>query len=139
MTHEEKETIKELRLKGCGYGKIAKNTGIKLDTVKSYCRRHGLGGNTAELLKKDYSTEPDVIISRCKNCGAVFVKGRDRKKKLFCSTKCCNQWWSENLDQSDRKKLYETVCQNCGKVFYAYTGHGRKYCSHECYIKHRFG
>ena len=41
MTNNEKEMIRELRMQGLGYGKVAERTGIKLETVKSFCRRHG--------------------------------------------------------------------------------------------------
>ena len=34
---------------------------------------------------------------------------------------------------------YHFICRGCGKKFTSYSNKSRKYCSHECYIKHRFG
>lgn len=45
-TNKEKEMIRELRMQGFGYGKVPERTGINLETVKSYCRRHGLQGRS---------------------------------------------------------------------------------------------
>jgi hypothetical protein len=30
------------------------------------------------------------------------------------------------------------ICPACGKPFTYYTAHQRKYCSHACYIQHRY-
>jgi len=34
---------------------------------------------------------------------------------------------------------YAFTCPACGKQFSDYAGHRRKYCSHSCYITHRYG
>lgn len=42
ITNEQKEAITRLRLDGWGYDRISKRLEIKENTVKSFCRRHGL-------------------------------------------------------------------------------------------------
>ena len=42
MNDMQKAQIRELRLQRFGYRKIAKETGMSENTVKSYCRRHPL-------------------------------------------------------------------------------------------------
>lgn len=63
MTNKEKEIIRELGMQGLGYGKVAERSGIKLETVKSYCRRHGLRGNT-KILNKITESKDDYIICK---------------------------------------------------------------------------
>jgi endogenous inhibitor of DNA gyrase (YacG/DUF329 family) len=136
MTNNEKEMIRELRMQGLGYGKVAERTGIKLETVKSYCRRHGLRGEgkrLAEIHDENYEYVP------CKNCGKEIRQKPKRKKKQFCCDACRYQWWNQHLDQVNRKTYYKITCLNCGKEFRIYGDSRRKYCSHECYIEHRFG
>lgn len=43
MTDLQKEQIKTLRLQGIGYVKIGEMLGISDNTVRSFCRRNGLG------------------------------------------------------------------------------------------------
>ena len=42
MTDDEKRQITILRRDGMGYGKIAQQTGVSVNTVKSFCRRSNL-------------------------------------------------------------------------------------------------
>ena len=42
MTENQKTQIAKLRAAGLGYGKIAQQLGMSLNTVKSYCRRKGV-------------------------------------------------------------------------------------------------
>ena len=46
MTDNQKSQIIKLRAAGNGYGKIAQTLGISLNTVKSFCRRNDINGNT---------------------------------------------------------------------------------------------
>lgn len=78
-------------------------------------------------------------IGNCPCCGVKVAQNPGRKAKRFCSDKCRNKWWNSRLDQVERKAHYEFVCAYCKKPFTAYGNAGRKYCSHECYIKDRFG
>ena len=42
-------------------------------------------------------------------------------------------------NQVQRKAYITFVCISCGKQVTVYGNHKRKYCSHDCYIEHRFG
>jgi DNA invertase Pin-like site-specific DNA recombinase len=44
IINEIEQEIKELRSLGVGYRQIAKKTGLKVDTIKKYCKRHKIAG-----------------------------------------------------------------------------------------------
>jgi len=44
ITDEIATRIKQLRAIGIGYGMIATKTGLKVDTVKKYCKRQNIAG-----------------------------------------------------------------------------------------------
>ena len=56
MTDLQKEQIKTLRLQGIGYVKIGEMLGISDNTVRSFCRRNGLGDAAKNTVA-------------CKHCG----------------------------------------------------------------------
>ncbi len=134
MTDNQKAQIIKLRAAGNGYGKIAHTIGISLNTVKSFCRRNNINGDTV--------AEPSVTLigetSTCENCGQEIHQIAKQKRKRFCCDKCRNEWWNSHLDQVKRKAVYDFRCPNCGKEFHIYGDRRRKYCSHECYIADRF-
>ena len=132
MTENQKAQIIALRKQGIGYMKIAQQTGISQNTIKSFCRRNNLAA-TAII---DVSVKVD---SFCECCKKAVVQTEGRKKKRFCSDKCRNKWWNEHLDIVKRKAIYRYKCPNCGKEFEVYGNSHRKYCCHGCYVKHRFG
>lgn len=134
MTDEQKTKISELRAEGCGYGTIAQRLGMSPNTVKSFCRR-----NKAELERQIPAGVPERHSYPCKNCGKPVQQTPHRKRKMFCSDHCRNTWWNSHLEQVQRKAIYEFTCPCCGKQFTVYGNKNRKYCSHECYIEHRFG
>lgn len=123
MTDEQKRKIDDLRQQGLGYMKIGQVMGISDNTVRSYCRRSRLPSN--------------VVI--CPQCGRPVKRRSGRKPRRFCSDSCRTAWWNSHLDQVERKAVYQFVCANCEKEFSAYGNTYRKYCSHACYIAHRFG
>ena len=127
MTDYQKSAIKQLRESGVGYGKIAAELKLSLNTVKSFCRRNDVA------VKKNNKT---ITISDektlCDNCGAVVVQIFGRKKKRFCCDKCRNAWWNSHLENVDRKAVYSFVCPVCGDVYSAYGNAKRKYCSRIC-------
>lgn len=125
MTTEQKQQIIYLRRDGVGYGHIAKEVGISINTVKSFCRRNGM------------ASKPDGSV--CENCGKPIAQNPGRKRKRFCSSACRNAWWNSHLYLVKHKANYVITCQNCGKTFTVYGDSKRKYCSHACYIAHRFG
>ena len=43
MTDLQKDTIRAMRLQGISYVKIGEELGLSDNTVRSYCRRNGLG------------------------------------------------------------------------------------------------
>ena len=120
MTNEQRMIVSALRAQGMGYGAIARKVGISENTVKSFCRRNAQ--------KEDKLTVTGADEHWCLCCGAPVAQNVGRKEKKFCSDKCRNKWWNAHLDKVD-----------CGKTFSVYGQAARKYCSHACYIRHRFG
>lgn len=135
MTGLQKNRIREMKAGGCGYVRIAQELGISENTVKSFCRRNGLNRVAAGTAALPGGGDK----SACPCCGAEVRQNPGRKAKRFCSDKCRNAWWNSHMNQVQRKAHYEFVCACCKKPFTAYGNAGRKYCSHECYIKDRFG
>lgn len=131
MTDAQKRQIGNLRDAGYGYKKIAEQMDLSENTVKTYCRRHGLGGTRV--------MQGSIKKNVCLCCGVPVEQNPGRKEKKFCSDKCRNKWWNSHLDKVERKANYEFVCPHCKKLFIAYGNKNRKYCSHECYIADRFG
>ena len=130
MTNEQRLQIAAYRKTGMGYKKNAKELDLSANSVKSYCRRNGL---SSEAL------EQSLPESACENCGKSIEQKKGKKKKRFCSDQCRNQWWNSHLDQVKRKAVCEYICPVCGKSFSVYGNAKRKYCSHACYVKGRFG
>ena len=134
MTDAQKKQIREYRNDGYGYKKIAQTLGISVNTVKSFCRRNDINGDTV--------IEPSVTLTGettvCENCGREIQQIAKQKKKRFCCDKCRNEWWNSHLDQVKRKAVYDFKCPYCSKEFHIYGDRRRKYCSHECYIADRF-
>ncbi|MBR5338086.1 MAG: RNA polymerase subunit sigma-70 [Lachnospiraceae bacterium] len=138
MTVEMGRQITILRLKGLGYRTIADIIGSTRDNVRYYCKTHGLDGD-ADLVKLNFiehKNNPKV----CKHCGKKIERKPRSGKKLFCSDECRRAWWKEHPEESQRSKdaMYECECAYCKKKFTSYGNKNRKYCSHNCYILHRF-
>lgn len=125
MNDEQKQKIISLRRNGAGYGGIATELGISINTVKSFCRRNSL-------------TAPKMGTA-CEECGKPITQNPGRKRKRFCSDACRNKWWNSHLDLVKRKANYTYTCPACGKEFTVYGDSHRKFCSHACYIEYRFG
>jgi len=134
MTDEQRKEIRELREKGLGYVRIGRVLGISENTVRSYCRRHGLSGTNVKVEPIEQKN-----IRYCRNCGRPVEQTPGRKEKKFCSDKCRMDWWNSHPELVNRKATYEFVCAYCRKPFTAYGNANRKYCSHECFIADRFG
>ena len=133
MTEQQKTQTIRLRGEGFGYARIAAMLGISDNTVKSFCRRSGLTGNTG-FEHKDAEKE-----HFCQQCGLPVRQNPGRKEKKFCCDRCRNLYWNSHLDQVKRKAIYSYECACCHKPFTAYGNANRKYCSHECYVMDRFG
>ncbi len=130
MNGQQKYEICRLRNEGLSYTKIAKEVGISVNTVKSFFRRN----RNKEPMIKDKS-----LLGYCENCGKAVIQVEGRKRKRFCSDKCRNEWWNNHKDMVKHKAVYDFICKYCGKKFSAYGNSNRKFCSHSCYIKDRFG
>lgn len=134
MKIEDKRTITHLRTNGVSYSQIALRTGINKSTVKSFCRRNGLVPG-----KQGKPKIVRITQGSCRQCGVTVIQYPGRKEKKFCSDRCRNTWWNRHLNEVKRKAMYEYDCPTCGMKFSTYSNRNRKYCSHECYIKDRFG
>lgn len=138
MTLEQKNAIESLRSQGLGYRKIALETGVSENTVKSYLRRCPVASieevevDVAVDMNEDGETKP------CHFCGEPVPQNPGRKEKKFCSVECRNRWWNKNKYRVPRKTLHTFLCPTCGEEFSAYGTSSRKYCSHACYINGRF-
>lgn len=127
MTDEQRAKIKELRAEGLGYIKVAQAVGVSVNTVKTYCRRHGLNG------------EPAKAEARCLFCGKLLAQTPGKRAKKFCDSTCRTRWWSRHRNEhGDTEGMHHFRCAFCGKEFTAYGDSKRKYCSHGCYISDRF-
>lgn len=135
MTNEQRIKITDMRNQGCGYSTIANAVGLSKDSVKAFCRCHGLAGVKAELNSPE---APILNDASCLNCGAQLTHVPGVKRKKFCSTVCRQAWWNTHLEEVKRKAIYQYICPSCGKPFTAYGYAGRKYCSHACYIAYRY-
>ncbi len=65
MTDKQKQQIIALRRNGAGYGTIASQLGVSINTVKSFCRRHSLVAKTAGAV--------------CEQCGKPITQNPGRK------------------------------------------------------------
>lgn len=138
MTVDQKEKIRELRLKGIGYKGIANILGLSRDSIRGFCRRNNLGGSSCVVaLNLEENKKRNLLCTCCERPIKQKTKGRIRR---FCSDECRRKWWNENKDERNKSEAatYKFTCPYCGKKFTAYGNKKRKYCSHNCYIKDRF-
>ena len=124
MTQEQKILILHYREQHMTYRQIGEKLGLSPDTVKTFCRR-----NTPREDRTETSTS-----SQCRNCGAPVHPLPGRRERLFCSPACRTAYWRKhNLLGKDPR-----YCAGCGALLTGGSA-SRKYCSHACYIRHRFG
>ena len=119
MTTDDTTKISELQNQGMGYKRISALTGLPVNTVKSYCRRH-----------------PTGELGVCLQCGAPVKQTPHKRTKKFCSDACRMAWWKEHPKQVQRK-LYHLTCTWCGKPFDSIGTSTRQYCSRICYADAR--
>ncbi len=131
MTNEQKNQIQRMRAEHGSYTEIAAAVGLSRETVKKHCQRHPL----------QIQTPPDISdqVLHCKQCHKEIPTVHGRKQPLFCSTECRRAWWKAHPDAAHPKKFYTITCKGCGTVFRSYGNANRKYCSHACYVRSRFG
>ena len=133
MNDTQRQQIRKLRAEGYSYSKVAQALGLSENTVKTFCRRNGLGG-VAEV-----TTQIESDRNYCLCCGEPVKQNPGKKKKKFCSDKCRNKWWNSNLDKVNRKAVYSFECLTCHSPFTAYGNAKRKYCCLECYANRNKG
>ena len=132
MTPEQKKVIATLRSDGFGYGKIATALGLTKNQVVSYCHRNDLNGTAAAPAKS-------LNVNFCKNCGKPIRQKVGVRTMKFCCNECSKEWWKKHPEAINKHAIYHFTCAYCRKEFTAYGNNHRKYCSHECYVKARFG
>jgi len=120
MTEREQNIIISRRENGDSIATIAKDLGLNVNTVKSFCRRQNI-------------TPTSSKVETCLKCGVELPAYENGRPRRFCSDECRQKYWNVH------PKQYQTshVCPVCGKSFKARKS--RKYCSHTCYITDRFG
>jgi endogenous inhibitor of DNA gyrase (YacG/DUF329 family) len=135
MTDNQKEQIAQLRESNLGYGEIAAITGLSKDAIKYYCKTHNLGGQRSEIK----ATEGTIQL--CRFCGKPITNSSKARKRLYCSDECRRSWWKAHPEEGKprERSIHTLSCGYCGKTFTSWGEHGRKFCSHACYIKSRFG
>ncbi|WP_026664852.1 helix-turn-helix domain-containing protein [Butyrivibrio sp. FC2001] len=139
MTDEEKMRIRTLRQQGVGYQAIANMLNMNRDTVRAYCKRHGLNGiqvsvkmNTRERIKNGEA---------CGFCAGPIQKRATGRPARFCSEVCRRNYWKLHREESQHseKATYIMECAYCHTVFKSYGNKKRKYCCHEHYVLDRYG
>ena len=142
MTNTQKTVVESLRSQGLGYKRIAAQTGISANTVKSYLRKIAplaVEQATPDSIPESRPKEAPCEKHICRYCGTSVEQNPGRKEKKFCSDSCRTLWWNSHLDLVKRKAIYHFTCLTCGRDFTVYGNAHRKYCSHSCYIQDRFG
>ena len=79
MNVELKKEISARRMNGEGYKLIASELGLNLNSVRSYCRRNGLGGYAVDVAAKFGSSvtlhskklQSNSCMKHCMQCGKL--------------------------------------------------------------------
>ena len=135
MTEEQKSEIMLLRRQGVGYKRIAAIMEISVETVKSYCRRNfEENAIKAEVsMRNAFSADKSGSFSPCKHCGSPLQQTPGKRRREFCGSVCRAAYW-----RAHPKTVRFQHCAGCGTLL-SMGSVSRKYCSHACYIRHRFG
>lgn len=123
VTTQEIRRIMALQNKGYGYRKIAAETGISVNTVKSYCKRHPLQTEKEEI----------VVSTYCAQCGKVLAINHGAKGKRFCDAKCRMAWWNSHRSEVQHKTYHTKICPSCGMEFSVYGKKDQRFCSRACF------
>lgn len=138
MTEYEKQKIYEMRLDGSGYKAIGVVLGLSRDSVRSYCKRIGLDGDSKVIAINISEQKTKNLI--CMNCNKPIKQKKKGTARKFCSDKCRRTWWKshpENVKKNETA-MYKITCEYCGREFESYGNKKRKFCNHDCFVKHRF-
>ena len=128
-----------MRVDGHGYKVIAKTINSTRDRVRGYCVNHNLNGFGDAVAGNIALMKDEKLI--CAFCHTPITQKEIGRVRRFCSEECRRKWWNENHDKRIKKDtaIYRYTCPHCGEEFSSYGNKNRKYCSHNCYIKARFG
>ena len=99
VTNEQIEIVARLQQSGKGYRAIAAETGLPINSVKSWCRRHPAD-----------RTAP----SFCQQCGSELKQIPGKRARRFCSDACRMLWWKEHPENKSHRVAYRHVCRCCG-------------------------
>ena len=122
MTENQKKLVQIYREKGMSYKAVADSLSVSINTIKTFCKRNGLGG-----VRTGTAGTGDGMVTACRCCGKPVRQNPGRKQKRFCSDICRNKWWNSHLIDVDKKANYECICEYCGKTFISYGNSNRKY------------
>lgn len=86
MTDNQKKLIHIYREKGMSYKEIADALALSINTIKTFCKRNGLGG-----VRTVTNAVDEVMVKACECCGKPVGQNPGRKQKKFCSDSCRNQ------------------------------------------------
>ena len=94
MNAELINEISARKMNGEGYKLIASELGLNLNSVRSYCKRHGLGGYAVDIAAKfglsvtahSQKAQSNSCKKHCMQCGKLFLPRNGKQK--FCSTEC---------------------------------------------------
>lgn len=156
MTREQQEEIRRLRAQGEGYKKIGALLDLSVNTVKSFCRRDADRGHDRSAEQEDtrnlsvvtneesnignQQEEHDAVehvpsdALLCLRCHKPITSQGKRRTRKFCSDSCKVAYWRTQAAPTGAWRR----CAGCGRLLFGHDSH-RKYCSHDCYISHRFG
>lgn len=84
MVNDNKLKIIELREKGYGYKKIAKELGISVGSVRHACEQ----------------AEANITKEHCLYCGKEMTSIPGKKRKRFCSDKCRYDYWNKQKKEA---------------------------------------
>lgn len=137
MTKAQRANVLMLRHKGFSYREISRETGVPVNTVKSLCHRSGV--KTPNAYEETGNEENKETKPFCQHCGVRVEQSPYTRKKRFCSDTCRHRWWNANRNRVNGKTEIRLACSHCGLLFSSYAYQQRKYCSHSCYLKGRYG
>ena len=134
MTQEEKKQIGKMRAAGMSYARIAEALDISMNSVKSYCQRHGLGAGSMPETHSEpvIAGPPQSEATACEQCGSPVRQEAGRKKRRFCSDACRQAWWTVHRSEMNQRAMRHFVCENCGMQFSRYGVSDRRFCSRSC-------
>lgn len=135
MTDLQKQQITQMREQGRTYSEISESLSIAVGTIKAFCSRKAPKASAVPVPV----VQATITEGRCKRCGQPLINTPGHRQKTFCSSSCQRKYWQEHKELLRHDSFVTITCPACGKQFSDYAGHRRKYCSHSCYITHRYG